>query len=236
MKKNLFPVVILAGGLATRLRPITESIPKALIPINGKPFIDHQLRLVARQGIHKVVLCVGYLGEMIEEHVGNGHKFGLEVHYSYDGQHLLGTAGTIKQALPLLNAAFFVLNGDSYLNCDYSAVQASFVAAGKQGLMTVFHNQSLWDKSNVEYAAGKILVYDKHTHSEHMHHIDYGLSLFSQEAFDHVPRGEASDLALLNQRLLKEDQLAAHEVKERFYEVGSFSGIKDFEEYLFAGA
>ena len=140
MSTATFPVAILAGGLATRLRPQTESVPKALIDINGEPFLAHQLRLLRALGIDKVVLCVGYLGEQIVRLVGDGSQFGLQVAYSFDGPALLGTAGAIKQALFLLDESFFVLYGDSYLECDYRAIQTAFERAGKLALMTVYRN------------------------------------------------------------------------------------------------
>jgi NDP-sugar pyrophosphorylase family protein len=233
MNTTMLTTVILAGGLATRLRPVTETIPKALITINGEPFIDHQLRLLHQQGIRKVVLCLGYLGEMVEKHVGNGKHLGMQVGYSFDGPTLLGTGGAIKQALPMLtDSAFFVLYGDSYLTCDYASVQSHFLASQKQGLMTVFHNKGQWDTSNVEYAQGCIQVYDKKQRHPHMHHIDYGLGLFTTSAFDNVPQGLPYDLATLYQSLLQQKQLAAYEVHQRFYEVGSFAGIKELEYYL----
>src|SRR5215475_16199750 len=114
----MLPVAILAGGLATRLRPITERIPKALIEINGEPFIAHQLRLLRSRGIRRVVLCLCYLGEMVRDFVGGGQAFDLAVEYSFDGPVLLGTAGAIHRAIPLLGGAFFVLYGDSWLPCD----------------------------------------------------------------------------------------------------------------------
>ncbi|MHB1949736.1 MAG: nucleotidyltransferase family protein [Gammaproteobacteria bacterium] len=232
MNQNTFPIVILAGGLATRLRPLTETIPKALIDINGEPFIAHQLRLLRNNGIKEVTLCLGYLGEMVEEYVGHGHQFGVNVTYSFDGPKLLGTAGAIKQALPLLGENFFVLYGDSYLTCDYAAVQTTFIASQKTALMTVFRNLGQWDKSNVEFANGNILVYDKTQQTDRMHHIDYGLGIFNQSAFTHIAANQIYDLALLYQDLLRNQQLAAHEVTERFYEVGSFAGINELSVYL----
>jgi len=229
---TMFPVVILAGGLATRLRPLTETIPKALIDINGEPFIAHQLRLLRHNGIQEVTLCIGYLGEMVEEYVGNGHQFGVNVTYSFDGPQLLGTAGAIKQALPLLGENFFVLYGDSYLACDYAAVQKTFIASRKTALMTVFRNLGQWDKSNVEFTNGNILVYDKTKQTDRMHHIDYGLGIFNQSAFANITADQVYDLALLYQDLLSNQQLAAHEVTERFYEVGSFAGINELSYYL----
>src|SRR4051794_40017734 len=157
----MLPVAILAGGLATRLRPVTETIPKALIDINGEPFLAHQLRLLAGRGGTQGGLCVGYRGEAIREYAGDGARFGLRLDYSFDGPRLLGTAGALRNALPLLGDAFFALYGDSYLPCDYGEVERAFFDSGKLGLMTVFRNDGRWDTSNVEYAAGRIVAYDK---------------------------------------------------------------------------
>lgn len=229
---SMYPIVILAGGLATRLRPMTETIPKSLMPINGQPFIFHQLRLLASHGMKEVVLCVGFLGDKIEQAVGEGTQFGLQVRYVYDGDVLLGTGGALKRAEKWLNTPFFVLYGDSYLDCDYQAVQAAFAKSGQQALMTVYHNQGQWDTSNVEYAEDRIITYDKKTRSERMHYIDYGLGILSHPVLATLPAGEPFDLATLYQRLLSHGQLAGFEVKNRFYEVGSFAGIKDLEYYL----
>ncbi len=232
MKSDLSQVVILAGGLATRLRPLTQTIPKSLINVNGEPFIAHQLRLLQQNGIRHVVLCAGYLGEQIVNFVGDGKQYGVNVVYSFDGSLLLGTAGAIKQAMPLLEETFFVLYGDSYLPCDYRSVQSAFHHSHQAALMTVFRNQGQWDTSNVEFVDGHILAYDKKNQTERMHYIDYGLGLFHKKAFDQVPDNKPSDLALLYQQLLTQQQLAGFEVSERFYEVGSFAGINELEAYL----
>jgi N-acetyl-alpha-D-muramate 1-phosphate uridylyltransferase len=228
----MLPVAILAGGLAMRLRPITERIPKALVEINGEPFIAHQLRLLHARGIRRVVLCVGYLGEMVRLFVGDGRSFGLDVEYSFDGPVLRGTAGAIHQALPLLGRAFFVLYGDSYLPCDYADVEAAFVRSGKMGLMTVFRNDGQWDSSNVEFAAGRILAYDKRKRTPRMRHIDYGLGVFERHAFEGLAPGSVYDLATTYQDLLAGDELAACEVEERFYEIGSAAGIEALSQAL----
>jgi len=232
MTEKLFDVVILAGGLATRLRPLTENIPKALIPVNDEPFIAHQLRLLRQQGIQRVVICIGYLGEMVQKYVGDGKAFQLQVNYSSDEKTLLGTAGAIKKALPQLADNFFVLYGDSYLPCDYAAVQNVFIESRKNALMTVFRNNGQWDKSNIEFFDGDILVYDKKVQSERMQYIDYGLGIFHKKIFLDLPADQPYDLAELYQIVLVNKQLAAFEVKERFYEIGSFSGIYELEQYL----
>jgi NDP-sugar pyrophosphorylase family protein len=223
---------ILCGGLATRLRPVTEAVPKSLIQIHGEPFIAHQLRLLRANGIEYVVLCAGYLGEMIQDFVKDGSSFGMHASYSFDGAQPLGTAGAIRKALPLLGNAFFALYGDSYLPCDYRAVAAAFEAAQTCGLMTIYRNEGSFDSSNVEAADGRIVRYDKRNRTPAMRHIDYGLGVFRSTAFDELTVGEPRDLADIYQGLLREGQLAGCEVTQRFYEIGSTRGIRDLEQYL----
>ena len=232
MPAALHSVAILSGGLATRLRPVTEKIPKSLIEINGEPFLAHQLRLLQARGIRRAVLCVGYLGEMIRDYAGDGNRFGVQLQYSFDGPALLGTGGAIHQALSLLGESFFVLYGDSYLPCDYAQVQDVFEQSGKAGLMTVYHNEDQWDASNVEFAEGRILAYDKRSRTPGMRHIDYGLGMFSRQIFETLTPGTASDLAEIYQRLLAANQLAGCEIQERFYEIGSVKGIQDLSGML----
>ena len=228
----MLPVAILAGGLATRLRPVTETIPKALVEINGEPFLAHQLRLLAGSGVRRVTMCVGYRADMIQDYAGDGSRFGLEVTYAPDGPQLRGTAGAITQARPLLGEKFFVLYGDSYLPCDYQAVAQAFEHSGKLALMTVYDNGDRWDASNVQFSNGRIVAYSKKLRTPAMHHIDYGLGAFHAAAFDDIPETGAHDLADLYQSLLARGELAGFEVAQRFYETGSFTGIQELSEYL----
>ena len=225
----MLPVAILAGGLATRLGPLTETIPKSLIPIDGVPFVAHQLRLLQSSGIQHVILCVGHLGETIERAVGDGRAFGMKIEYSYDGATLLGTAGAIRTATPKLGDKFFVMYGDSYLACDYAAIEQEFSQRGKLGLMTVFRNDGQWDRSNVEFEDNRILAYSKKNRTPRMRYIDYGLGVFHAEAF---ARTRATDLADVYAGLLDAGQLAAVEVHERFYEMGSPAGLKEMTGFL----
>ena len=228
----MLPVAILAGGLATRLRPVTEKVPKSLLELNGEPFIVHQLRLLRSHGVQRVVLCVGHLGEMIRQVLREGQEFGVSVEYSFDGERLLGTAGAIKNALPMLGDSFLVLYGDSYLVCDYVAVAREFQRAGKLALMTVFKNEGQWDTSNVEYQAGCILAYTKKNRTPRMHFIDYGLGAFSAKAFARVPADQAFDLAELYSIMLAEGQLAGMELHQRFFEIGSPAGLEETSRFL----
>ena len=227
-----FPVAILAGGLASRLRPITEKVPKSLIEIAGKPFILHQLEYLRKQGIHSVVLCIGFLGEMIQEVVGDGSKWGMMVSYSPDGPTLLGTGGALKQALPMLGEHFFILYGDSYLPIDFSEVKKTYIASGKRGLMTILRNQNRWDKSNVEFYAGQIAEYNKTVIRPQMHYIDYGLGLLQSAALQSYPARQSFDLSKVYNDLSLAGELAGYEVFERFYEIGSHQGIADTQAYL----
>jgi NDP-sugar pyrophosphorylase family protein len=226
------PVVILAGGLGTRLGEITKSIPKALVEVNGEPFLAHQLRLLRANGVSHVVMCISHLGEMIRGYAGDGSAFGVHLDYSFDGPVLRGTAGAIRNALPFLDESFFVLYGDSYLPCDFQAVGQSFDNSGKSGLMTVFRNEGQWDTSNVEFTGGEILAYDKKVRTPRMQFIDYGLGVFCRNAFADLPPDEICDLAQMYQNLLSKGDLAACEIPERFYEIGSVVGLNDLSQYL----
>jgi NDP-sugar pyrophosphorylase family protein len=230
----LLTVAILAGGLATRLRPITQTIPKSLLEVNGEPFAVHQLRLLHANGIRRAVLCVAHLGELVERAIGDGAALGLQVDYSFDGPALLGTAGAIRKALPRLGDSFFVMYGDSYLPCDYAAIAQTFESANVLGMMTVFRNEGKWDTSNVEFEAGRILAYSKTGRTPRMRHIDYGLGVFRAEAFHTLPAGKVCDLTELYADLLQRKQLAAFEVHERFYEIGSPAGLRETAEFLAA--
>ena len=228
----MIPVALIAGGKATRLGSLTENRPKALIEFAGEPFIAHQLRLLRAEGISDVVVCAGHLGEQIEAFVGDGRSFGLAVRFSYDGPTLLGTAGALKKALPLLNDAFFVLYGDSLLPCRYAPIHDVFLANGRLGLMTVYHNEGRWDTSNVELRSGEIAAYSKRRPAAAMRHIDYGLGLLCRDAVETLVTSVPCDLEWLYQQLLSRGQLAAYEVHERFYEIGSPAGIQDTARYL----
>ena len=229
---DAFPVAILAGGLATRLRPISEMIPKALIKVAGRPFIFRQLDYLRFQGITRVVLCIGYLGEMIQVAVGDGSAFGLDVSYSSDGPKLLGTGGTLRRALPLLGKQFFVLYGDSYLPCNFGEVQRDFVECGQPAVMTVMHNGDRWDKSNVLFVDGRIIEYNKHSPGPRMEYIDYGLGVLSADVLGGYPADLPFDLADVYQELSLVGKLAGHEVEERFYEIGSYEGLGEAEAYF----
>jgi NDP-sugar pyrophosphorylase family protein len=211
---------------------MTDRVPKALLSIAGRPFIFHQLELLKNQGIDRVVLCVGHLGDQVKAAVGNGRAFGLAINYSCDGSELLGTGGALKQALSLLGNEFFVLNGDSYLPCSFARVQSGYQAARRPALMTVLRNDNRWDRSNVLFRNGKLIEYDKKFRHLDMSHIDFGLYVLSSDVFSKYRELKVIDLGDICHDLSKNGQLAAVEVSERFYEIGSPQGIRDTEEFL----
>lgn len=228
----MFPVAILAGGLAKRLGPITKNIPKALIEISGKPFIFHQLSYLHKQGIRKVIICIGHLGEKIKSLVGNGSKFDLDISYSSDGLKLLGTGGAIKKALSKLGDDFFILYGDTFLPIRFDTVQKAYLSSNRLCLMTTLKNDSKLDKSNVLFKNNQLIEYNKKNPSIDMNYIDYGLSVISANIFNRYQKETFLDLSDIFEKLSKEKQLKGFEVYERFYEIGSPHGIKETEEYL----
>jgi NDP-sugar pyrophosphorylase family protein len=228
----MLPVAILAGGLATRLRPLTERVPKALLTIAGRPFIFHQLELLRDQGIEHAVLCLGHQGDQIEAAVGDGRRWGLSIRYSFDGAVPLGTGGALRHALPQLDEAFFVLHGDSYVPCSFRRVQRAFLASRRPALMTVLCNQDRWDKSNVLFRNGELIEYDKSTPRRDMAHIDFGLCVLSRGVFDGYRDAAVIDLSVMLRELSLRGELAALEVSRRFYEIGSRQGIRDADQFL----
>jgi NDP-sugar pyrophosphorylase family protein len=234
--------VILAGGLGTRIAPVSPDLPKALIPIAGEPFAHHQLTLLARAGVREIVYCIGHRGEAIRAFVGNGERWGLQVRYVDEGQALRGTAGALRLALDAgaLAPSFLVLYGDSYLRVDYGAVWAAFRRSGKAGLLTVFRNEQRWDASNVLFEDGTVVLYDKHRRdprAKDLAYIDYGLAALARGTVEsYVPSGEVADLADLYQRLSLAGELAGFEATQRFYEIGSPTGLEDLRKHLAAEA
>jgi len=226
------PVAILAGGLATRLWPMTETIPKSLVDVAGKPFAVHQLELLKRAGVKEIVYCIGYLGEKVRDELGDGSRYGLRISYSEDGPRPLGTGGAVRRAVALLGPAFFILYGDAYLRCDYAAVEEAFRASGRKGLMTVLRNEDRWDRSNVVFEEGRILRYDKKDRDARMKYIDYGLGVLSAGVLEQYPGNESLDLATVYQDLLGAGELTGFEVTERFYEVGSAAGLEEARAFL----
>jgi NDP-sugar pyrophosphorylase family protein len=230
-----FPIVILAGGLATRLRPITEKIPKSLIEINAKPFVYHQLDLLEKKGFKKIHFCLGFLGEKVEDAVRNSDYFErLNISFSYDGEILLGTGGTIRKIINQLPDYFFITYGDSYLDIDFNNVQQIFEIKNMNysSLMTVYKNKDLFDTSNVIFENDSIELYSKTKKDLRMSHIDYGVGILSNKCMDNYDKNIIFDLAELYENLSLKRELYGYEVFQRFYEIGSLQGIEDLSNYL----
>jgi N-acetyl-alpha-D-muramate 1-phosphate uridylyltransferase len=231
----MLPIAVLAGGLATRLRPITENIPKSLIVVNNTPFVLHQLKLFKQNGINRVHFCLGHLGEIVKEVIeASIFSKTLEITYSFDGEMLLGTAGAIKKAFPSLPDVFFITYGDSYLDINYKSVESQFEKSDRDdyGLLTVYKNANNYDKSNVIYKKNKILLYSKKQSKTNMKYIDYGLGILKKNHFNNCPDNTPFDLSEIYEHLSKKGELLGYEILERFYEIGSVKGIKALSNYL----
>ena len=228
---NELPTVcILAGGRGRRLGPRVSDIPKPLLEVGGEPFLFHQLRLLGRHGARRVVLCVGYLGERIQERIGS-RRFGLRIEYSFDGPEPEGTLGAIRRAQPLLGDRFLILYGDTYLRLDYHAAADEWVRSGCLGLMVVLRNDGQWDQSNTVYADNRVIAHDKWAPTSRMRWIDYGLGGLTAQALDRVPASEG-DLSSLYKQLAELGELCGYEAHERFYEIGRPEGLAETEAFL----
>jgi NDP-sugar pyrophosphorylase family protein len=224
--------LILAGGLATRLRPITKNIPKGMLPVNGKPFIEYQIKLLKKFKITEIVLCIGHKGEMIENHFKDGSELGVNIQYSRE-ESLLGTGGAIRNAFDLLEEKFIILYGDAYLNVDYQKIIKYSEEIDSKALLTIYNNENKFDKSNVKFIDNKFVLYDKDKPDSDMKYIDYGMSILSKSIIDkYIPLNEVYDLADCYNQLSIKKELAGFEVNERFYEIGSFSGLKEFKKFI----
>ena len=227
---TLFPVVILAGGLGTRMHPYTKTLPKSLLLIEDRPFIDYQLEWLKSQGIEKVILLTGHLGASIQDYVGNGERYGLRVDYYNEGDNLKGTAGAIEAALAFLPQFFFVLYGDSYLSVDFAAVQQHFNQCKARALMTICRNHNPHHRNNVDFNGEKILHYDKFPKEQYAY-LDYGLLLFNKDIYSPYT-GDSKDLSIYIQQAVKQNTLAHFVVEQPFYEVGSIEGMHQFRDFI----
>ena len=226
------PIAVLAGGLAKRMWPLTEQLPKALLEVAGEPFVAHQLRLFAREGIADVKLLVGHCWEQIEDFVGDGGLFGVNVDYIVDGPTLLGTGGAVRHALDRLGPEFLVTYCDSWLDAPYAPAVEAFRASGQPALMCVYRNENRWDASNVQFENGIIRRYSKKVRVPEMHHIDWGLGMLKARAVAAWPMGEPRDLAELYEELSNSGRLARYEMTHRFHEIGSFAGLAETNRLL----
>ncbi|MBN2097993.1 MAG: NTP transferase domain-containing protein [Dehalococcoidia bacterium] len=224
-------VAILAGGLATRLGKLTQNVPKSLLMVKKKPFLQYQLERLREHGIADVVLCTGHLGHQIQDHFGDGSRFGVNLVYSHE-EKPLGTAGALRLAKDKLQDPFFTIYGDSYLSLDFAAILQYFDSRDRLALMTVYRNADLYDRSNTVVRGQLVEKYSKREKTQGMVYIDYGANLFSRQALELVPEGQFYSLEDLFIQLIEMKELLAYEVKERFYEIGSLEGLTEFREHM----
>ena len=231
-------VVILAGGVGTRVQSVAQGRPKALLPVAGKMFIEHQFSLLGACGVRDVLLCIGHLGDQIQEAVGDGGRYGLKVRYSCeDPKRLLGTGGALVNALPQLQSRFMVMYGDSFLPIDYAAFARAFAGAGCPGMMSVYRNEGRWDHSNTRVAQAKVVYYDKKAPAGAADCIDYGLTAFDKSVIETYRGKELPlDMAVILRDLCEKGMLAAWEAPRRFYEIGKPEGLRELDEYLRTGS
>jgi NDP-sugar pyrophosphorylase family protein len=225
--------VVLAGGRGTRLGPLTERVPKALVEVAGRPFLEYQLALLRSSGVTEIVLCVGYLSELVERTIGDGSRFGLTIQYSYDGDTPLGTAGALRNALPLLAPTFLVTYGDTLLPIDHGDVLRSHADSGLPALMTVLENENRWDTSNAVVAQGRVVAYSKNPPPPGARWIDYGLLAFTRTA---AAEGQSADLEAQLAVLARAGLLGAYEVDQRFHQIGDPAGLAETAEFIRSSA
>jgi N-acetyl-alpha-D-muramate 1-phosphate uridylyltransferase len=221
--------VILVGGRGTRLGSLTDELPKALVDVAGRPFLHYQLELLRGEGVTDVVLCVGYLGSLVERAIGNGSRFGVSIRYSHDGDVPLGTAGALRNALSRLDARFLVMYGDTLLDVDYAAVARAHAASDLPALMTVLRNESRWDASNAMVEEGLVVAYSKSPPPRDAQWIDYGLLAFARDAI--ADTADESLVGVLG-KLARSRLLGAYEVRQRFYQIGDPAGLAETAEFI----
>ena len=227
--------VILAGGLATRLRELSKFLPKSLMDVNGIPFLSHQINMLSRRNISEIILCTGHFGGMIEEFAGDGARFGVKIRYSRDGDTLRGTGGAIKNAIPLLEEQFFVVNGDTYLPIDLTQMYTAFSLIQKLGMMVVFKNRNRWDTSNVIMNGNLVEQYNKNGGIPNMDFIDAGIVLFRKSVFVDYGANDVFPLEDVYAKLVKSMEMAGFETDQRFFEIGSKAGLDEIISLSQAG-
>ncbi len=223
---------ILVGGLGTRLSPLTKTVPKPMVEVAGKPFLEHEIGLLARNGISDFVLCVGHLGEQVEDHFGDGSRWGVRVRYSYDGPRLLGPVGALKKAEPLLEECFFVTYGDAYLRADYKAIMKVLVDSGRLAVMAVYKNRNRYGKSDVVVSGGRVVLYDKGGTGKGMEWVNFGVSALRRSSLALVEAGKECGEEEFYGELIRRHELLAFPVAERFYEIGTPASLREFEGFI----
>lgn len=224
--------LILAGGMGTRLRPVTYHIPKPMVPIHGKPFLWHQLMLLRENGFKDILLLVGYLGHVIEEYFRDGCDIGMKIRYSYEDAPL-GTAGAIKNADKVITGDFLLLNGDTFLPIDYVAMSAFFLRCGKIGLIAVSSDSSQINTYNMKITESAVVAsYDK-KNAVGMNCKDAGAGFYKRSVLELIDKYNASSFEEdIYPRLISESGLAAYKTDTKIYDIGTQQGLKAISERL----
>jgi NDP-sugar pyrophosphorylase family protein len=225
-------MVILCGGLGTRLGDIAKNIPKSMININGRPFLQHQIEKLKKQGIEDILLCVGHLSNIIEEYFGDGSKFDIKIEYSHDGVEPLGPIGALKKAEPYLNDVFFMMYGDSYLSIDFQEVYEFFTQFDKLGCMVVFKNHDKYDKSNLIVKNDMVVGYGDKNRTKDMVYIDYGTTALHKNSLNIIPPNKFFTTKEFFSKLIEKQELLAYEAKERFYHIGTPASLEELKKFI----
>ncbi len=224
--------MILAGGLGTRLRPLTNEVPKPMVRVAGKPFLEYELRLLSNNRFSDFVLCVGYKADVIKQYFGDGGQLGVSIVYSDDGEKQLGPAGALKNASQFLEGEFLVTYGDAFLQMDYRRFQEEFRSSGKLGMMAVLENHNKYGKSDIALKDGLITEYDKVNQTPKMAWINYGATILQKKSLDLIPSFSGIGEEQFYRELIERKELAVFLTFNRFYEIGTISGLRDFERFL----
>ena len=224
-------IVILCGGLATRLGDLAKNTPKSMIQIKDKPFLEYQIENVKKHSITDIVLCVGHLSEQIEDYFGSGEKLGVNINYSYDKDKPLGPIGALKNAETLLQDPFFIMYGDSYIFVDFKKVYTYFSKQDKLALMTIYQNFDKFDSSNIITNHKLVTKYGGEKTKETTY-IDYGVSLLKKKILEDIPADTFYSTNDLFSKLVRQKELLAYEIKKRFYHIGTPEALEEFKKYV----
>ncbi len=230
-KNNIKQIAILAGGLSTRLYPITKKIPKSMVKINGRPFFEYQIDLCKKNGIEEIVLCVGHLWEQIRNHFGDGSRFGIKIIYSVENERL-DTGGALKNALPHLDERFFVMYGDSYLDVDWQEIADFHEKSDALGLMTTYQNNWQIEPSRVLLTPnGYVAEFNKENPRPEMKFLEYGLNILPKFIINKIAE-KSFPISRYFDLFIEKKQLISFESKKRFYEIGCREGKEAFKKYI----
>ena len=224
-------VVILAGGLGTRLRPITERIPKPMVEVGGRPFLEYIVCHLAGQGFDRLLLLLGYLGEQVRDYFGDGSAFGVSIDYAMEPSRL-GTAGAVRNAIDQLESEFMLLYGDSYLPINYWDVVRNYRKKTSRGLIVVYDNRNsdTGVVNNVALGAdGTVRKYEKGRAAADLEYVEAGVLSFQRDVFATLPALEPVSLEQeLYPKLIAEHQLRGFVTTQRFFDIGTPQRLEEF--------